>query len=627
MIKIIIFVLLINVCILTASAEDWDSATFTLSMENPVVYKGNYTLEVLDFDGYGMAVLNISHEGIFIGSASLKNNETDWFYMDYGRIRFKSENITDRRVLPMFGSLNSPKAQFTFATQKTPGNPTSLALSISTDENEYLLDQEIITTIDIRNVGDTKANDISLNLNSDLLMDGSPPQSFSLDEGEQKFVEIKLRFPPLSKVSYNIVINGSWNDTHGAQYFIEDSQTVALKLPLRILKSSTGDVKLGKKAFVSIGVENVQTIPLRVILSDVIPASFNPVNGTVTDNKTDLKWEFDLAPRENRVFTYQMNASQAGAHRLPNAHIVYMWGGEEYTNSSKTENIILVYKGLSYKEQEIGVTTNAIPEPDMTSLIEVVSSGEDFSRWIDSSGAALKGIKVKNDTLNVFILIPKGTKIFNANGTPLTRITIEEVKPPKIPSNLIMAGVTYYHLGPDGATFIPFIYLNVPLNSIVTDSPSIYRYNGNWTSVGGTVNGSRVYTTLSRFSVYAVFEESSPEVIMSATIRPAISIEVTPSVIDFGELAPGEISSKSNLTIRNSGASNISVTANVTDETGNLYADGLLIDENLWNYFSHQVLKNEPEMASVTLKVPQAYEGVGSKEGRLMFWAQRSINQ
>ena len=162
MIKIIIFILLINVCILTSSAEEWDSATFTLSMENPAAYKGNYSLEVLDFDGYGMATLNISRDGIFIGRASLENNATDWFYMDNGGIRFKSENITDRRVLPMFGSLNSPEVMFTFATQKIPGNPTSLALSISTDKKEYLLDQEIIATIDIRNVGDTKANDISL---------------------------------------------------------------------------------------------------------------------------------------------------------------------------------------------------------------------------------------------------------------------------------------------------------------------------------------------------------------------------------------------------------------------------------------------------------------------------------
>ena len=522
MIKIIIFILLINVCILTASAEEWDSATFTLSMENPAAYKGNYSLEVLDFDGYGMAGLNISFDGIFIGNASLENNDTDWFYMDNGRIRFKSENITDRRVLPMFGSLNSPQAKFTFATQKIPGNPTSLALSISTDEKEYLLDQEIIATIDIRNVGDTKANDISLSLNSDLLMDGSPPQSFSLDDGEQKSLEVKFRFPPQSKSSYNIIVNASWSDTHGARYFFEDSQTVQVKLPLHILKSATGDVKLGKQAYVSISVENVQTIPLRVSLSDAIPVSFTPVNGTVTDNQTDLGWEFNLAPKERRVFAYQMNASQAGAHRLPNAHATYMWGGEEYTNSSKTENIILVYKGLSYKEQEFGkapnvTSPNAPLDPDNSSLLEEVNSGEDFSKWVNNiSGVTLKDIKVHNHTLDVFIFIPNGTSILNASGAPLTKITIEEAKPPKIPSNLIMAGLTYYHLGPDGATFVPFIYFNVPFNTSMTESPSIYRNSaGNWTSLGGTVNVSRIVDKSEQFldlcGIRRIFPKSDAE--------------------------------------------------------------------------------------------------------------------
>lgn len=623
MIKIIIFILLINVCILTASAEEWDSATFTLSMENPAAYKGNYTLEVSDFDGYGMAGLNITCDGIFIGIASLENNDTDWFYMDNGRIRLKGENITDRRVLPMFGSLNSPRAKFTFATQKIPGNPTSLALSISTNKKEYLLDQEIIATIDVRNVGDTKANDIGFSFNSDgLLMEGSP-QGFSLDDGEQKSLEVRYRFPPISKASYNITVNASWSDTHGSGYFLEDSKTVQLKLPLEIRKSATGEVKLGKQAYVSLSVENVQTIPLRVSLSDALPISFTAVNGTLTDNKIDLRWDFDLAPGENRVFTYQINSSQIGAHRLPNAHISYMWGGEEYTNSSKIENIILVYKGLSYKEQEFDAPDDALG----LDIIEV-SSGEDFSIWVDASGFALKDIKIKNDTLNVFIFIPKGTKILNANRTRLTIITIEETKPPKMPSNLIFAGETYYHLGPDGATFVPFIYFNVPFNTIMTNSPSIYRNSaGSWSSLGGRVNGSRVDTNLSSFSVYAVFVESSPKVLLSVNIRPSISIEVTPSSMDFGELAPGQTSDGSNLLLKNKGGFSINVSAEVTDSSDDLFINGALLNDKLWSFYSALIPKNGDDELVAKLHVPQNYAGAGSKEGRLMFWAERLKNQ
>jgi hypothetical protein len=622
MIKIIIFILMISVCILTASAEEWDSATFTLSMENPAAYKGDYMLEVVDFDGYGMAALNISRDGIFIGRASLENNDTDWYYMDNGRIRLKSENITDRRVLPMFGSLNSPQIKFAFATQKIPGNPTLLALSISTDKKEYLLYQEIIATIDVRNVGDTKANDIRFSFNSGLLIQESP-QGFSLDDGEQKSLEVRFRFPPQSKASYNITVNASWSDTHGARYFLEESQEVQLKLPLEILKSATSEVMPGKQAYVSLSVENIQTIPLRVGLSDALPVSFTIVDGTITDNKTDLRWDFDLAPRERRVFTYQMNSFQIGAHRLPDAHISYKWGGEEFTNSSKTENIILVYKGLSYQEQEFDAPDEA-PEPDIIK----VPSGEDFSIWVDASGFARRDIMVKNDTSNVFILIQEGTKILDSSGNSLTKITIEETKPPEIPSNLIFAGETYYHPGPDGATFVPFINFNVPFNTSMTDSPSIYRNSaGAWNSLGGRVNGSRVETNLSNFSVYAVFAESSQKVLLSVNIRPSISIEVTPTGVDFGELAPGQTGDGSNLRLKNRGGFSINVSAEVTDSSDGLFVNGALLNDELWSSYSTSIPENGDDELVAKLHVTEDYAGAGSKEGRLMFWAERSENK
>ncbi|MBC2763269.1 MAG: hypothetical protein HF970_08130, partial [ANME-2 cluster archaeon] len=51
--------LIITIAFPIASATEWDSATFTLSMENPVVSKGDYTINVVEFDGYGMVALNV----------------------------------------------------------------------------------------------------------------------------------------------------------------------------------------------------------------------------------------------------------------------------------------------------------------------------------------------------------------------------------------------------------------------------------------------------------------------------------------------------------------------------------------------------------------------------------------
>jgi hypothetical protein len=68
--------LIITVGFPIASATEWDSATFTLSLENPVVSKGDYTINVVEFDGYGMVALNISCNGLFIGNTVLMNSDS-----------------------------------------------------------------------------------------------------------------------------------------------------------------------------------------------------------------------------------------------------------------------------------------------------------------------------------------------------------------------------------------------------------------------------------------------------------------------------------------------------------------------------------------------------------------------
>jgi hypothetical protein len=502
--KIIIIILLIIPGI--ASAADWDNAAFVLSYENPVITKGDYTLKVVDFDGYGTVSLNVSRNGVFLGGALLKTNDTDWDYMDSGRIRLKGVNITDITVMPTFGSTYSPEAEIIFAIEKSSEDDPFLAVSISTDREEYLLDHEIIATVKVRNIGEGNADDIRLGINSDgLLTQGDLPSGFSLEDGTYKSWEIRFTFPAtLLKGVYNISVNASWNNPHAARGFAESSKTVQVKMPLEVLKTTTSETKLGKPAYVSLNVENIQSRPVMVRLIDALPMFFSLNKSTVTDNKSDLNWEFVLSPHERNVLSYWMNPEQIGAHRVPEAHATWTLWGEYYTNSSEPDNsesgsgnIIAVYRGLSYKEQDFNKQEFPDASPDNT--IEVLSGG---------------GI-----------------------------------------SNLL--------------------------------------------------------------------NDSGPKVSLSATIRPVVSIEVTPDTLYFGKIAPGGTSDKNNITIKNRGASNISVTANVTDNAGNLYVDGLYLDDALWKQFS-TILKNEPEIASAALKVPEKYEGAGRKNGTLMFWAEET---
>jgi len=526
---------IITIAFPTASATEWDSATFTLSLENPVVSKGDYTLNIVEFDGYGMVGINISCNGVFIGNTVLANNDSNWNYLDNSRIRLKGINVTDQRILPMYGSVYSPRAEIVFATEKSSKNPGSLALSISTDKDEYLIDQQIIATIRIRNIGEIKVDEIHLDVDADALtIQGDLPSGFGLYEGTYRSEIIKLRFPAaLQKGSYNISVNMSWIDNHGTRNFLTESNIVRITQPIKIYKSTTNEANPGQTVYTSLSVENIQSRTVRVRLDDALPIFFTLINGTVTDNKQDLNWEFVLAPRERKVLSYQMIPEQVGAHRVPQAHATWNLWGEEYTNSSDSDNIIAVYQCLSFLERDF---PEATPAPD--EIIEV-SSGEDFSNLVDANGYALQDIKVKNDNLDVFIFIPKGTRLLDANGKPLTIITIKPSESQPDHSNLILAGEMFYQLEPEGAVFDPNVIINLPFNTSKTGTSMIYRYNTTnttWDSLNGTVSEARISTQLTRFSVYAVFTEAevtSPEVSMSATIRSAISIEVTPDKLDY----------------------------------------------------------------------------------------------
>ncbi|MBE0522810.1 MAG: hypothetical protein IBX40_00510 [Methanosarcinales archaeon] len=382
MIKRILFLafFIITIAFPTASATEWDSATFTLSLENPAVSKGDYTINVVEFDGYGMVGINVSCNGVFIGNTVLANNDSNWNYLDNSRIRLKGINVTDQRILPMYGSVYSPGAEIVFDTEKSSKNPGSLALSISTDKDEYLIDQQIIAAVLIRNIGEVKMDDIHLDVVTDgLTIQGDLPSGFSLYEGTYRSEDIKLRFPAaLQKGFYNISVNMSWIDAHGTRNFLTESNTVRITQPIKIFKSTTNEAHPGQTVYTSISVVNIQSRPVRIRLDDALPIFFTLINGTVTDNKPDLDWEFVLAPRERRVLSYQMIPEQVGAHRVPQAHATWNLWGEEYTNSTDSDNVIAIYKGVSFLDRNF-------PEATPASEAEVASPEISMSAKIRSA--------------------------------------------------------------------------------------------------------------------------------------------------------------------------------------------------------------------------------------------------
>ncbi|AKB35374.1 cell surface protein [Methanosarcina siciliae C2J] len=119
-------------------------------------------------------------------------------------------------------------------------------------------------------------------------------------------------------------------------------------------------------------------------------------------------------------------------------------------------------------------------------------------------------------------------------------------------------------------------------------------------------------------------QNGSSSVSLNVTIVPVISLEVSPSALDFGELYPGKTSELQYLTLKNRGSCDVNVTAVVCDSSDgdSLFSQGLLLDSQLWNNYWKVVGGDSQENTSVALKVPADYAGSGNKKGTITFWAE-----
>ncbi len=112
---------------------------------------------------------------------------------------------------------------------------------------------------------------------------------------------------------------------------------------------------------------------------------------------------------------------------------------------------------------------------------------------------------------------------------------------------------------------------------------------------------------------------------VTATIIPAISIEVSPDSVNLGDdLGPKDISNPVTLTIANTGAWDIQVTAEVQDTADDLFVDGLRIGGVMWNLFSRTISRGQSYLAQISLSVPETYAGTGLKSGAIIFWAEEA---
>jgi hypothetical protein len=117
-------------------------------------------------------------------------------------------------------------------------------------------------------------------------------------------------------------------------------------------------------------------------------------------------------------------------------------------------------------------------------------------------------------------------------------------------------------------------------------------------------------------------DNDNGEVDMTAEIIPAISINVSPNNIDFGVLGPRDESTSVALLIENTGAWDLLITSEVSDDADGLYEEGLKLDNAAWDVYSSTILRDSNTNCFATLAVPETYSLTGEQAGTIIFWAE-----
>ncbi len=122
--------------------------------------------------------------------------------------------------------------------------------------------------------------------------------------------------------------------------------------------------------------------------------------------------------------------------------------------------------------------------------------------------------------------------------------------------------------------------------------------------------------------------QDTAQVMLSATIVPAISFYVTEDALDFGRIGVGYNKTGTGLNITNTGSHDIYVTAEIGDNSSQLFKEGLYLSGIIWRDFSavvpHDTSVWEYSMGpySSELRVPMDYSEAGEQNGTLIFWAE-----
>jgi parallel beta-helix repeat protein len=106
-----------------------------------------------------------------------------------------------------------------------------------------------------------------------------------------------------------------------------------------------------------------------------------------------------------------------------------------------------------------------------------------------------------------------------------------------------------------------------------------------------------------------------------------VSIEIDRDKLNFGNLLSGQSTGQSSqpqvLKVKNTGKSNVSISAGVSNFSDAVFSEGVYISSLLWSDFSEVIAANTSKDLEIVLRVPANYSENGAKKGSLVLLAEK----
>lgn len=351
-IKSIFFSFLVLFCLISQVSAYSPNDIEWKSVKTVTLYWGdsfkvdNYVITADDFNKDGYAYITIYKDNQYMTAGALKISD-DLIYRDNvngddikvyaSALSLKTDSWT--------GNLIDPTVKVQIYRRGLPNLKVDLNIEKKTYDPTRLSTPRFIEgTITIKNIGDAKASNIVLNVDTDglELADGKLVQTiFSLEKGETtEPIAFSLKIPMLwEEKKFNIDAQAIAYDINNKKYIFHGVKTVSIepKTTITLIKSCTKEIYMDETAYVSLIMRNTGPYALNSVHFTDPQTGDLEVKGKVQTEKT-----VSLSAQETTtVLEYALKPIKPGKFKLPKATANFKVDGREYTFESDTPTIVV----------------------------------------------------------------------------------------------------------------------------------------------------------------------------------------------------------------------------------------------------------------------------------------------